>query len=168
MKELDTWCKVLVPFPLPPTTQFNNNQNRTALLGDACHPTLPYQAQGAAMAIEDGAALGVLLGSLSTLTTANRESHVPEILKLYESMRKARTTVNVEGAAENRILYHMEDGPDSEARNEAFARVDWEDAESGFAFGWGNLGYLKRLMGFDTVSDARECFEEWAGGMGFE
>ncbi|RJE21241.1 FAD binding domain protein [Aspergillus sclerotialis] len=39
MKELDTWCK-----------------NRTALLGDACHPTLPYQAQGAAMAVEDGAA----------------------------------------------------------------------------------------------------------------
>jgi salicylate hydroxylase len=35
-----------------------------ALLGDACHPTLPYQVQGAAMAVEDGLALGVLLGKL--------------------------------------------------------------------------------------------------------
>ncbi|KIV86034.1 hypothetical protein PV11_01675 [Exophiala sideris] len=32
-----------------------------ALLRDACHPTLPYQGQGAAMAVEDGASLGRLL-----------------------------------------------------------------------------------------------------------
>ncbi len=45
MKELDTWTKGSV-----------------ALLGGACHPTLPYQAQGAAMAVEDGATIGKLLG----------------------------------------------------------------------------------------------------------
>lgn len=114
------------------------------------------------MAIEDGAALGILLGNLSRLDPSyDRVSKVPETLKLYESMRKARTTVNVEGAIENRVLYHMEDGPESEARNEAFANVDWEDPNSEFQFGWGNLGYLKRLMGFDTVSDAKRCFDDW-------
>src|SRR4051794_33605696 len=46
-------------------------QGHTVLLGDACHPTLPYQAQGAAMAVEDGAVLGHLLG-IST-----RASHQP-------------------------------------------------------------------------------------------
>src|ERR1700748_76062 len=40
-------------------------QGHTVLLGDACHPTLPYQAQGAAMAVEDGAVLGRLLGLLN-------------------------------------------------------------------------------------------------------
>ena len=82
---------------------------------------------------------------------------------MYESLRKDRTTVNVQGAIQNRVLYHMEDGPESEARNEAFKNVDWEDPESEFEFGWGNLGYLKRLMGFDTVADAKRCFEKWIG-----
>lgn len=33
------------------------HQGRAVLLGDACHPTLPFLAQGAAMAIEDAASL---------------------------------------------------------------------------------------------------------------
>jgi hypothetical protein len=33
--------------------------------GDSCHPMLPYLAQGANSAIEDGAVLGLLLGHLS-------------------------------------------------------------------------------------------------------
>ncbi len=35
-----------------------------ALLGDACHPTLPHLSQGAAMAIEDGAVLAEVLSRL--------------------------------------------------------------------------------------------------------
>ena len=39
------------------------HRGRVTLLGDACHPTLPFMAQGAAMAIEDGAVLaGCLAG----------------------------------------------------------------------------------------------------------
>ncbi|HEX2547070.1 MAG TPA: FAD-dependent monooxygenase [Ramlibacter sp.] len=33
-------------------------QGRAALLGDACHPMMPFMAQGAGMAIEDGVVLG--------------------------------------------------------------------------------------------------------------
>ena len=80
---------------------------------------------------------------------------------MYESIRKDRTTVNVQGAIQNRALFHMEDGPQSETRNAAFKKVDWEDPESDFGWGWANLGYLKQLMGFDTVGDARRYFEEW-------
>ena len=40
-------------------------QGRVALVGDAAHPMLPYLAQGAGMAIEDGAALGMQLASAS-------------------------------------------------------------------------------------------------------
>ncbi|KAL1981392.1 hypothetical protein VTN96DRAFT_2735 [Rasamsonia emersonii] len=147
MDELDTWCKGPV-----------------ALLGDACHPSLPYQAQGAAMAVEDGAALGVLLGRLSKspfVKPADRSSKIPGVLKLYESLRKKRTTVNVQGAIQNQEMYHMADGPECDARNEAFAKVDWNDPQSKFKWGWGNLGYLKELMGFDTIADAAQQFDEW-------
>jgi salicylate hydroxylase len=39
------------------------HRNRAVLIGDACHPMLPFLAQGAAMGIEDGFALGQLLPS---------------------------------------------------------------------------------------------------------
>lgn len=55
-----------------------------ALLGDACHPLMPHQGQGASQAIEDGAALGVLF----PLGTAPVD--VPPRLALYEHVRKAR------------------------------------------------------------------------------
>ena len=45
--------------PLP-----NWTRGRIALLADACHPMLPMMAQGAAQAIEDGAALALLLGAM--------------------------------------------------------------------------------------------------------
>lgn len=37
------------------------HRNRAVLIGDACHPMLPFLAQGAAMGIEDGFALAELL-----------------------------------------------------------------------------------------------------------
>ncbi|EAW12904.1 putative salicylate hydroxylase [Aspergillus clavatus NRRL 1] len=75
------------------------------LLGDACHPTLPYQAQGAAMAVEDGAVLGALLGHV-----ASEPAKVPSVLQLYEDLRKPRTTRTVQGAMRNRGSFHLADG----------------------------------------------------------
>lgn len=45
---------------------------------------LPYLAQGANSAIEDGAVLGLLLGAVEA------RNQIPEALKLYETMRKSR------------------------------------------------------------------------------
>jgi 2-polyprenyl-6-methoxyphenol hydroxylase-like FAD-dependent oxidoreductase len=45
---------------------------------------LPYLAQGANSAIEDGAVLGLLLGAVES------SSHLPKALKLYEQLRKSR------------------------------------------------------------------------------
>jgi salicylate hydroxylase len=49
-----------------------------ALIGDACHPTLPHLAQGAAQAIEDAAVLGVVLGRVKSL------KEIPSALAEYE------------------------------------------------------------------------------------
>lgn len=52
--------------------------------GDSCHPMLPYLAQGANSAVEDGAVLGQLLGHVKT------KDQIPQALRLYEKLRKAR------------------------------------------------------------------------------
>jgi len=45
---------------------------------------LPYLAQGANSAVEDGAVLGLLLGHLTS------RAQLPKALQLYEKLRKAR------------------------------------------------------------------------------
>lgn len=67
------------------------------LLGDASHPTLPFLAQGAVMAIEDGF---VLARSLSEV------DEVPEALNRYEAARIGRTTRIVEKSTENGKRFH--------------------------------------------------------------
>ena len=58
--------------------------DRLALLGDAAHPFLPHQGQGAGVAIEDAAALAVVLPFGITV------DNVPDRLKLYQDIRKER------------------------------------------------------------------------------
>ncbi|MFC7460357.1 FAD-dependent monooxygenase [Hydrogenophaga defluvii] len=55
------------------------------LLGDACHPMLPFMAQGAGMAIEDAVVLGRALAGVATRAEAQ------QALQRYESARKERT-----------------------------------------------------------------------------
>ena len=56
---------------------------RTTLLGDACHRMLPFMAQGAAQAIEDGATL--------TACLADAGPNPAEALRRYERLRISRT-----------------------------------------------------------------------------
>jgi len=77
------------------------------------------------MAVEEGAALGILVGSLSQSRLEDRKAHVPEILQLYEAMRKRRTTTNVQGAIENRHLFQMADERDVQTRNKELLDADF-------------------------------------------
>ena len=69
---------------------------RVSLLGDACHPTLPFLAQGANMAIEDGMVLARCLEAYP----------VGEALHRYEAARLDRTSRIVRGSLENVSRYH--------------------------------------------------------------
>ena len=83
--------------------------DRITLLGDACHPTLPFMAQGAAMAIEDAA---VLAGCLAS------EGDVPARLQRYEDLRRDRTAGIQTGSRRNAALFHLS-GAEAEQRNRA-------------------------------------------------
>jgi len=92
---------------------------RVTLLGDACHSMLPFMAQGAAQAIEDGATLTACLSQPGL--------EVPEALRLYEELRLPRAS-KIQGlSAANKIRFHLPDGPEQQERDEQMASgaTDW-------------------------------------------
>ena len=88
----------------------NWSSDRATLTGDAAHPTLPYLAQGAAMAIEDGAVLTRALAVRDTISDA---------LQLYQRNRVGRTARIVAQSTANRELFHL---PSVAAVKAAFAK----------------------------------------------
>ena len=88
---------------------------RVTLLGDACHAMLPFMAQGAAQAIEDGATLAACLSQAAAQT-------VPDALRRYEALRLPRAS-RVHGLSEiNKTRFHLPDGPAQQARDAEMAR----------------------------------------------
>jgi salicylate hydroxylase len=74
---------------------------RITLLGDACHPTLPYLAQGAALAMEDAWVLARML--------ENWEDEVNTALSEYERYRRPRAArVQVRARQEAQLLHVSE------------------------------------------------------------
>lgn len=70
------------------------------LLGDACHPMLPFLAQGACMAIEDAATLARCLDNVSG------PQAITGALERYERARKSRTArVQAEARAQGRFFH---------------------------------------------------------------
>ncbi|RVX74932.1 hypothetical protein B0A52_01209 [Exophiala mesophila] len=61
-------------------------KGKVVLIGDAAHPMLPHQGQGGGMAIEDGAALGVLLSHLHS------KNEILQRLALFERLRLDRVS----------------------------------------------------------------------------
>jgi salicylate hydroxylase len=70
------------------------SKGRATLLGDACHPTLPFLGQGAVMSIEDAYILAACLDKYFEQPTA--------ALARYEEIRRERTAAVVRKAHENK------------------------------------------------------------------
>jgi salicylate hydroxylase len=62
----------------------------TCILGDAAHPMLPDQSQGACQAIEDAAALGIIFSQKYSF--ANSPEDISKGLQIYEQTRKSRAS----------------------------------------------------------------------------
>ncbi|WP_343314406.1 FAD-binding protein [Brucella sp. BE17] len=84
--------------------------NRLILLGDAAHAVTPFAAQGAAMAIEDAAALAQAL----------EQSDTHNALRHYDAVRKTRLAAVARRGKLNRFAYHA-GGPLALGRNLLFA-----------------------------------------------
>ncbi|KAK6380081.1 hypothetical protein LTS17_005269 [Exophiala oligosperma] len=136
-------------------------KGNVVIIGDASHPTLPYQAQGAAMAVEDGAVLGHLLGKIKNefwRSETSAKEPINAVLELFEHVRKHRTTINVQGAVDNRRLFHMVEGPDRDRRSHVMQMTDWK-TQTLTDFSWNDLEYQSAMLGFDVIADADRAFE---------
>ncbi|KAJ0158557.1 3-hydroxybenzoate 6-hydroxylase 1 [Colletotrichum tanaceti] len=152
-----------------------------AILGDALHSNLPYQAQGAAMAMEDGAFLGKLLGrakdhvlrgrgdaldpdDADSSESRLRDEHtgepaltklVPAVLEAYGAARDTRASAAVRGEGRTepvRKWLHLPDGPEQEARDAALSQTDEGDSPDRSAWRDG----CRSLLGYDVVKEVDE------------
>lgn len=80
----------------PPLARWG--EGAVTLLGDACHPTLPFMAQGAAMAVEDAAVLASCLAGATDC---------PAGLRRYENLRRERTAWVQKGSRRNAKIFHL-------------------------------------------------------------
>ncbi|THV96377.1 hypothetical protein D6D26_07095 [Aureobasidium pullulans] len=111
-KEIQPW-RLWIHDPYPYL-----NKQRVCLIGDAGHPMLPHQSQGACMAIEDAAALGILFspayfeGSVEKALAIYSTVRLPRATKVQRSAAKAAYNINERiGFSNNRHLpfYKVED-----------------------------------------------------------
>ncbi|KAJ4988550.1 salicylate hydroxylase [Stagonosporopsis vannaccii] len=133
---------------IPPIKEWIHPSNKLMFLGDSIHATLPYLAQGAAMAIEDASAIGTILSHI------NHVDELPELLQLYHRLRMSRVHTIQRGSWTNRFFIHMGKGPMLDMRTQIFAVGDYNGSPNLM----GNTLFTNWLYSYDAVSEAET---EW-------
>ncbi|MWA09125.1 FAD-dependent monooxygenase [Streptomyces sp. BA2] len=110
------------------------SSGRVAVIGDAAHPMLPFQAQGANQAIEDAVVLAVCLARAAA-------GGLSGALRRYERIRLPRTTRIQRRSRENAKAFHLADGDEQRRRDTA------AQASSG-------LDHHQWLFGYDAEEAA--------------
>ena len=86
-------------FRHPVAARWHDGQGRVAILGDAAHPTLPFMAQGANLALEDAFVLARALAAMPQDPAA--------ALARYQTRRAPRARAVVAAANGNARAYHL-------------------------------------------------------------
>lgn len=123
-----------------------------ALVGDACHPTLPHLAQGAAQAIEDGAVLAVVLARLPN----TQPDSINKALHVYEKVRKQRAYALVDLASASGRALHLGEGAAKEQRDKQFAAL--RQGKGPVPDKWADADVQREIYGFDCTRVAEEEF----------
>ena len=148
VKEVAKWKL----FHLEPLEKWGNEQGNFYIAGDACHPMLPYLAQGANSSLEDGATLGWLLGKVTKPEGEGREEQLKRVRGVYEVLRKERGEKIRKETWLQREEFHLDDGEEQRARDQRYAEkgsrwTDWEGTA-----GW--------VFGYDAYEEVEKAFEK--------
>lgn len=132
-----------------------NPQSNLVLIGDSCHPMLPYLAQGANSSIEDGAVLGLLLSPANFKSKAE----LPETLQLFQQLRKARGEGIVRETFKQRRDFHMRNSPEQEKRDELMLRQMGKELQGAFPSRWTCPEVQPWLYGYDAMKEVEAAME---------
>jgi salicylate hydroxylase len=130
------------------------NKQRVCLIGDAGHPMMPHQSQGACMAIEDAAALGILFspayfdGNVEQALVTYNKVRLPRATRVQSSAAKAAYNINERiGFSNNKDLpfYKVEDPKNVLTIEEMNAYDMYRDIEEKMAEGK-NVKYADRYI----------------------
>ncbi|KAL1792311.1 hypothetical protein ACET3X_008818 [Alternaria dauci] len=145
-EDLERWRLI----DLRPVSGWIHPSNRMLVIGDAVHATLPYLAQGAAMAIEDAACLGSLLSKIQS------RDKIPEALALFQEIRQTRAHTVQRGSWTNRFFIHMNEGEQYDMREDVFAAGDYPGSPNLMA----NVLFQDWLYGYDVIRDTQRKWQE--------
>ncbi|GAB7344844.1 hypothetical protein MBLNU457_3295t3 [Dothideomycetes sp. NU457] len=134
---------------------WSHPSGKFVLMGDACHATLPYMAQGAAIAVEDGAALGALFEKIE-----NKEQ-LRDVLVIYEAIRKQRTSKVVKRSTLAQSFFHM---PDGERQRERDRQLLEEEPFEGFPNHWSDPVLQKWLFGYAVEEEVDKAWKTYKAG----
>lgn len=129
-------------------------RNRIALMGDACHPMLPYTAQGASNAIEDAGALIAVFG---------RTDDVALALGVYQEARKDRAERMQGAASAVQECLHLHDGRAQRERDRAIrSATTANELEKPLPNPdlWVDRGWQDFMWGLDIMEEIAEQWEE--------
>ncbi|KAL6715240.1 hypothetical protein ACLMJK_007504 [Lecanora helva] len=126
-----------------------------ALIGDAAHAMLPYLAQGAGMGLEDAATLSVMFRHIE------HKSQIPDVLSIYERLRKPRTYELKRRSKIMRETNSMLDGPMQEERDRQMLQHAPFD---GYPNPWADPVFQKWMWGHDAFAEAEKAWTIYKKG----
>lgn len=149
--EVCEW-RLRVHAPLPTWTR-----GGVALVGDACHPTLPHLSQGAAMAVEDGAVVAEVLARSSDRSP----ECVARCLKVFELLRRDRCQMLVNLAYANGQGLHLGEGKAREERDKQFREATSKGiGHQKVPDKWASPEVQKMIYSYDCIKEVNELFDE--------
>ena len=133
-----------------------NTHNNLVLIGDSCHPMLPYLAQGANSSIEDGAVLGALLAP----PLFTDKDQLPEFLHMFQRLRKARGESIARETFKQRRDFHLEDGEEQVRRDELMEGQLGGEITGAFPSRWTCPVVQRWLYGYDAFREVEGALAE--------
>ncbi|ENH70023.1 3-hydroxybenzoate 6-hydroxylase 1 [Fusarium oxysporum f. sp. cubense race 1] len=130
-----------------------------ALMGDACHPTLPHLNQGAAQAVEDA----VVLAEVLARVPVRSPEAINRSLQIYELLRKDRTTMLVDLAAQSGKALHLGEGEKKAERDRLFAANKTNGGK--VPDKWASPEVQEMIYSHDCTSLVAEKFDELYRGL---
>ncbi len=144
---------------LNPLETWANAKGTFLMMGDCCHPMLPYLAQGANSSLEDGAVVGYLLGKVDG-KGEGKAAQLRKAAEMYQSLRKERGEGIQRETFKQREDFHLPDGEKQEARDELMTSMLGGEVKADFPSRWTCPRVQPWLYGYDAYREVEEAFDK--------